>query len=177
MAIEFNDRQSSSVKSIAAKSKTSVQCTTRFMSRKLLMFAKLSLKSFVYSLIELLAFPDENPIVAEIYQKCDIDRILCYQVPIDTDSTSLQFIIISGLTSTYPECDARNILFEIFSKTEIRNRFNKSDKFWKQLGIHCPQNQKVLCLYEVEHIDDLAVNPKEYFEYFKSENVNKSTRE
>ena len=36
----------------------------------------------------------------------------------------------------------------------------------------------MLGLYEVEHIDDpcyvmLAVNPKEYFEYFKSDNVNK----
>ena len=41
-----------------------------------------------------------------------------------------------------------------------------------------PQNQKVLGLYEIENINDpcfvtLAVNPKEYFEYFKSENVNK----
>ena len=85
MIIEINDPQSSSVKSIAVKSKTSVQCT-EFMSRKLLMFAKLSLKSFVYSLVELLAFPDENPIVAEIYQKYDIDRISCYQVLTDTDS-------------------------------------------------------------------------------------------
>ena len=57
MVIELNDHQSSSVKSIAVKSKTSVQYTTRFMSRKLLMFTKLSLKSFVYSLAKLLAFP------------------------------------------------------------------------------------------------------------------------
>ena len=37
------------------------------MSEKLLMFAKLSLKSFIYSLVELLAFPEENPIVQQIY--------------------------------------------------------------------------------------------------------------
>ena len=41
-----------------------------------------------------------------------------------------------------------------------------------------PQNQKVLGLYEVENIIDpcfvtLAVNAKEYLEYFKRENVNK----
>ena len=40
------------------------------------------------------------------------------------------------------------------------------------------RKSKVLGLYEVESISDpclvtLAVNPKEYFEYFKSENVNK----
>ena len=67
-------------------------------------------------------------------------------------------------------------MFEIFSSVEIRARFDKSDEFWRQFGVHCPQNQKVLGLYEVRHIDNpcyvtLAVNPKEYFEYFKSDNV------
>ena len=69
MIIEFNDLESSSIKSIAVKSETNIKCTTRFMSGKLLMFAKLSLKSFVYSLIELLHFPEENPDVASIYEK------------------------------------------------------------------------------------------------------------
>ena len=69
MIIEFNDLESSSIKSIAVKSETNIKCTTRFMSGKLLMFAKLSLKSFVYSLIELLHFPEEHPVVASIYEK------------------------------------------------------------------------------------------------------------
>ena len=63
MIIEFNDLESSSVKTIAIKSNTSIKCTTPFMSGKLLMFAKLSLKSFIYSLVELLSFLEENPIV------------------------------------------------------------------------------------------------------------------
>ena len=67
MMIEFNDSESSSIKHIAVKSKNSIKCTTRFMSGKLLMFAKLSLKSFIYSLIELLAFPEESSIVQRIY--------------------------------------------------------------------------------------------------------------
>ena len=62
------------------------------MSGKLLMFAKLSLKSFVYSLVELLHFPEENPIVASIYEKYKIEEIQCYQILTDTDSTSIQFI-------------------------------------------------------------------------------------
>ena len=45
------------------------------MSGKLLMFAKLSLKSFVYSIFELLHFPEENPIVEAIYKKYKIDEI------------------------------------------------------------------------------------------------------
>ena len=177
MIIEFNDSESSSVKTIAVKSNTSIKCTTRFMSGKLL-FAKLSLKSFIYSLVELLAFPEENPIVQQICEKYQIEFIYCYHILTDTDSTYLQFIIVSDPKSMFPECDVRYILFEIFSRTEIRKRFDISDEFWKKFDVHMPQNQKVLGLYEVENINDpcfvtLAVNPKEYLEYFKSENVNK----
>ena len=72
----------------------------------------------------------------------------------------------------------REILFEIFSNTEIRDRFDKSDKYWKLFGVHHPENQKVLGLYEVEHIDDpcyvtLAVYSKEHLEYFKNDSINK----
>ena len=178
MIIEFNEHESSSVKSIAIKSETNIKCASRFMSGKLLMFAKLSLKSFIYALIELLHFPEENPIVASIYEKCDIKQIFCYQILTDTNSTSIQFIIVSDPASLYPECDVRDILFEIFSKTEIKERFDKSNEFWRRFNVHSPNEQKVLGLYEVEHIDDpcyvtLAVNPKEYFEYFKSNSTNK----
>ena len=57
MIIEFNEHESSSVKSIAVKSETNIKCTSRFMSGKILMFAKLSLKTFIYLLVELLDFP------------------------------------------------------------------------------------------------------------------------
>ena len=181
MLIEFNEYKSSSVKSIAVKGNTSIKCTTRFMSGKLLMFAKLSLKSFIYSLVELLSFPEENLVVSKIYEKYEIEKILCYHVLTNTDSTSIQFVIVSDPSSTYPECDVRDILFEIFFSTEIRERFDKSDEFWRRFGLHCPQNQKVLGLYEIENIKDpcyvtLAVNPKEYFEYFKSDNINKKRK-
>ena len=105
MVIEFNDYDSSSVKSIAVKSNTSIKCTTHFMSGKLLMFAKLSLKSFIYLIVELLTFPEENSIVSKMYEKYEIERIVCYHVLTDTDSTSPQFIIISDPSSTFPECD------------------------------------------------------------------------
>ena len=154
MIIKFNEQRSSSIKSIAIKSETIVKCTTRFMYGKLLMFAKLSLKSFIYSLVELLHFPEENPVVSSIYEKYKIEQILCYQVLTDTDSTSIQFIIVSDPNSSYPEWDVRDILFAIFSMTEICDRFDKSNEFWKKINVHCPQEEKVLGLYEVEHIDD-----------------------
>ena len=177
IVIEFNELESSSVKTIAVKSQTNVKCSSRFMSGKPLMFAKLSLKSFVYSLVELLHFPEENPPVASIYGKYKIKEIQCYQILTDTDSTSIQFFIVSDPSSMYPECDVRDILFEIFSKSKISKRFDKSNEFWRQFNVFSPEEQKVLGLYEVENIDDpcyvtLAVNPKEYFEYFKSESCN-----
>ena len=178
MLLEFNDAQSSSINQIAVKTNTSIKCTTRFMSGKLLMFAKLSLKSFIYSLAELLAFPEENETVEKIYRKYGIEKIFCYHILTDTDSTSLNFLIISSAHSTFPESRVRDILFEIFSSTEIRKRFDKSDKFWEQFSVYIPEDQKVLGLYEVESINDpclvtLATNPKEYLEYFQSEAINK----
>ena len=176
--VEFNDSECSAIKHIAVKTKTNIKCTTRFMSGKLLMFAKLSLKSFTYSLAELLTFPEENKVVQEIFNKYLIEKNLIYQILTDTDSTSLQFVAISKLETTFTENDLRNILFEISSKIEIKDRFDKSDDFWQFFGVHMPDNQKVPGLYEVESINDqclvtLEVNPKEYFEYFKSNNVNK----
>ena len=56
MIIYFNDRESASIKSFTVKKKGEIKVTTRFMSGKLLMFAKLSLKSFIYSLVETLYF-------------------------------------------------------------------------------------------------------------------------
>ena len=119
------------------------------------MFAKLALKSFVYSLVELLHFPEENPIVADIYKKYKIDEIQCYQILTDTDSTSIQFIIVSDPASTFPECDVRDILFEIFSKTEISKRFDKSNKFWKCFSIHKPEEQKVKNALELIFLNNI----------------------
>ena len=169
LIIDFNDLKSSPAKLISIKNESVIKCTTRFMSGKLLKFAKLSLKSFIYLLVELLHFTEENPIVAAIYEKYKIDEIRFYQILTDTDSTSIQFIVISDSSSTYRECDVRDIFFEIFSRTEIRERFDKSNEFWKKIDVHVP---------EVENMNDpcyvtLAVNPKEYFEYFESENCNK----
>ena len=178
MIIEFNVSEAPSIKSIAVKNQTTVKCTTRFMSGNLLMFAKLSLKSFIYSIVKLLYFPEQNPIVAEIYEKYEIEKIHCYHILADTDSTAIQFVIVSNVDSTFSESETRESLLEIFAKTGLNERIDKSDKFWKRLNVHKPQDKKVLELYEVEHIDDqcyviLAVNPKEYFELFESQKANK----
>ena len=133
------------------------------MSGKLLVFAKLTLKSFVYSLAETLYFP--NATVKEIYKKYEIERILCYHVLADTDSTSIQFIAISDPNSSYEESKMRNILFEVIVKTDIYKRFDTFHPFWDNFNARKPKRQKKLGLYEVERVDNpcyitLEVNPK-----------------
>lgn len=176
MIVEFYDGESASIKSFAVKKKSEIKVTTRFMSRKLLMFAKFSLKSLIYTLPETLYFPNE--IVKEIYEKYQINRILCYHILTDTDSTSMQFVILSDPSSNFPECDVRDIIFEVIVKTEILKRFDTSHPFWKNFNAQKAKIQKKLGLYEIENVDDpcyvtLAVNPKEYFEFFKSYSTNK----
>ena len=164
MILEFTDAQSASVKSVAVKNETGIKCTTRFMSGKLFMFAKLLLKSFIYSLVELLYFSEENSIVFQICKQHEIEKIH-YHILTATDSTSIQTVIVSNADSTFPESKTHDILFEIFSKTEIVNRFDNSDDFWMKFNTHKLQDKKVLGLYEVKHLNDqcyvtLAVNPK-----------------
>ena len=140
------------------------------------MFANRSLKSFICSLVELLYFPEENPTVASIYEKYDIEKIHCYHIHTHTNNTAIQFIV-SNVDSTFLESETRKILFEIFSTANLKERFDNSNEFWQQFDIH-ETNNNVLGLYKVENINNpclvsIAVNPNEYLELFKSETVNK----
>ena len=179
MLLELNTPEGSAVKQIAVKPQTNVKCTTCFLAGKMLMFAKLSLKSFIYQLAEIFTFPDD--IVRAIYNKYRIERVLVYHILTDTDSTAIQFIVISSVDSTFTEPQLRDIMFEVFSKTPLVNRFDKSDDFWKKCNAHDASNQKVLGLYEVESINDpcivtLAVNLKTISSFLKVNEQTKSIR-
>ena len=59
--IDFNKRESNRIKSIVLNSSTTVDVSsTRFCKGKMLMFAKMSLKSFVYDIIDVFCFPDDK---------------------------------------------------------------------------------------------------------------------
>ena len=109
------------------------------MSRKLLMFAKLSLKCFIYTFTETLYFPDVT--VREIYKKYQIDRVICYHILTDTDSTSLLFIVISEASSDFEESKVRDIIFEVIIKTGIYKCFNSSHPFWDNFKAQRPKNK------------------------------------
>ena len=174
--IDFEYNASNSIKSLAIKKKTNVQVTSRFIKGKMLMFAKLSIKSFVYDMIDVFCFP--NTEIKSIYDFYNIEKCFLYQNLTDTDSTSLFFVFICNLQSTLPESKARKVIFECMVKSKILDRLDLSDEYWKQFNVYNANTKKQMGLFEIEHIDNpnvctIAVNPKEYFEKFKNKDINK----
>lgn len=140
------------------------------------MFAKLSLISFIYEILETFSFPDEN--VKTIFKKYGIERVEIFHVLTDTDSTSLKFIFISDPGCETPEDKYRDIIFEIITSSEIYKRFDSSPEFWEIFGVRKEQKRKKLGYFEAERIDNpciltLVVNLKEYLELFEDKNLNK----
>ena len=81
------DNDCSSIKSIIVSGNTNVDVNTRFIKGKLVMFAKVSLKSFVYDIIAVFSFPDEK--VRAAYNQYDIEKCFLYINLIDTDICSI----------------------------------------------------------------------------------------
>ena len=174
--IDFDKREFNSIKSTVVNSSTMVDVSTRFCKGKVLMFGKMSLKSFVYDIIDVFCFPDDK--IKGIFDKNNIEKCFLYLNLTDTDSCSMFFIFICKLECCIPESDFRNVLFEIFKHSKIGPRLDVSDKFWQQFNMQNEGTRKVMGLYEVENLDNanlctIAINPKEYFEKFKDRKINK----
>ena len=58
--IDLKKNECNSIKSIIAKGDTNIEVSLRFIKGKMLMFAKLSFKSFVYDMIDVFCFPNEE---------------------------------------------------------------------------------------------------------------------
>ena len=128
MVVEFNNREFVSIKFFAAKKRNEIKVTTRFMSGKLLMFAKLSLRSFIYDFIETFCFPQKE--IVNLYRKYLIEKVEIFHILTDTDSTALKFIFISDPNSDLPEDKFRDIIFEVIVILNIFQRFDTSHEFW-----------------------------------------------
>ena len=146
--IDFNKRKSNSIKSIVLNSSTTVDVSTRFCKRKMLMFAKVSLISFIYDIIDIFCFPDDK--VKSIFDKNDIEKCFLYLNLTDTDSCSMFFIFICKLECCILENVFRNILFKICKHLKIGPRVDVSDDFWQQFNVQDKGTRKVMGLYEVE---------------------------
>ena len=81
--IDFDKNECNSIKSIIVKSSTTIDVSSHFVKGKLLMFAKLSLKSFLYDMIDIFCFPDEK--IQAIYNYYQIEKCFLHQNLTDTD--------------------------------------------------------------------------------------------
>ena len=69
-------------------------------------------------------------------------------------------------------------MFEVFINSDILCRFDTSHKFWEKYSVRNEFLRKKLRYFLIENIDNpwivtVVVNPKEYFEEFESQVVNK----
>ena len=87
-----------------------VDVSSLVIKGKMLMFAKLLLKSFVYDMIDVFCFPDET--IQEIYNRFQIQKCFLYQNLTDASSTSLFFNFICNVDCFVAESEARKIIFE-----------------------------------------------------------------
>ena len=65
--IDFDEEYCSSIRSLAVKKSVKVNSTTKYLNGKMLMFSKISLKSFVYDLADVFMFP--NNVRKKIYEQ------------------------------------------------------------------------------------------------------------
>ena len=77
------------------------------MKGKILVFAKTSIISFFYDMIDVYCFPEDNPKVRTIYDKHKIEKCFLYQNLTDADSTFLFFVFICNLNCQLNEKDSR----------------------------------------------------------------------
>ena len=96
------------------------------------MFSKLSIKSFVYDLIDVFMFPNQE--IKKIYEKYQINKCYLYQNLTDTDSTSVFFVFICNLNSCISEDKAKDIIFEVMIQSEIFDRLDLSAELWDKFN-------------------------------------------
>ena len=129
--IKFDKNECNSIKSIVIKGNTTIDVSSQFIKGKMSMFAKLSLKSFVYNMIDVFRFSDKR--IRKIYNSYQIQKCFLYPNLTDTDSTSLFFNFICNVNCSVAETEAREIIFECMKKLKIAKRLDVSDEFGSNL--------------------------------------------
>ena len=140
------------------------------------MLSKLSLKCFAYDFIETFCFPTEE--IRNIFSQHSKIKCHLYWDLTDIDSRSFFIMLICEIHCSLKESEARQLIFEILSKSETKNSLDTSHGYYKKFSIHNGNLRKQMGLYKVENIDNpnvctIVVNPKEYFEKFRNKSINK----
>ena len=111
------------------KNNNNVKPTTRFFIGKMLIFSKISLKSFACDFTETFFFPNKK--TRGIYNKYMVEQVFPYSVLTDTGSICAFFIFICKVKSDLPDSKFRDVLFEVIVENEILHRFDTSHEFWE----------------------------------------------
>ena len=142
----------------------------------MLMFAKTSLKGFVYNMIDIFMFPQEEA-VKTVYEN---QQVKSCQPKFNRNRQYLDdFLIHCDRGLQVSEKDARKIIFEVVMiVSKIINRLDLSDDFWAQFGVQNKKIKKQVGLHEIESINNpniltISINPKEYFEKYRDKRINK----
>ena len=145
----------------------------------MLMFSKISVKSFVYDLIDVFMFPNEE--IQKIYKKHKINKCYLDQNLSDTDSSSMFFVFICDLQCNLKENEAKDLIFEIILKSKLFDRIDLSTDYFEKFQRKNPDLKKQVGLFEVENIGKtniitIALNTKEYYEKFNDYSDKKKTQ-
>ena len=130
--IDFDENECNSIKSIVIKGTTTINVASRFIKGNMLMFAKVSIKSFVYDLIDVFCFPTEDG--RRMYDLYPIIKSHLYLNLTDADSFSIFFNFICKKECNIKESESRKLIFEILKQSKIAKRLDLSDKFWQQFN-------------------------------------------
>ena len=130
--IDFDDQYSASIKSISIQKETKIHLTTRFLNGKMLLFSKVSIKSFVYDLIDVFMFLTDE--IKIIYQKYKVNHCYLDQNLTDTDSTSIFFVFICDLKCNVRHDEARSIIFEVMLKNKVFDRLDLSTEYYNKFN-------------------------------------------
>ena len=96
----------------------------------MLIFAKLSLMSFIYDMLKTFCFPDEK--VQKNTSKIHDRESLYFHVLTDTDSICFKFLFVSKPDSAICENKYRGVIFEIIIASELYSRSDTSHKHWEK---------------------------------------------
>ena len=107
--MDFDESECNNIKSIAIKGNTTIGVTSTFIKGNMLMFSKVSIRSFVYDLTNFFCFPDET--VNETYCKNSIIKCYFYLNLTDTDSCSIFLNFICKKECDIAESESRNLVF------------------------------------------------------------------
>ena len=126
--------------------------------------AKISLASFIYDCIDTFCFPNEE--TSLIYARHKIIEVLAWT---DTDSGSLEFVVVAEDSCNCVKREIRDVLLRIFLENDIQHTVDLSGEFFEQFDKRNEAARKQVGLDEFENILHgivcaACVNPKEYFE-------------